>query len=132
MSHASRLLTRCGPPNGQGKPFLSDRAAQCAPPWRKDQEFFGAMDIRERQVSKSSTWKIWVVSLDSVYEYERAISEHAHGTLLMHNTRSASGESHGVHYQLLSAPPMHALWTLASKWPKVSGLSQRNFRTSHD
>ena len=29
-----------------------------------------------------------VVSLDSVYEYERAISENAHGTLLMHNTRS--------------------------------------------
>src|SRR5262249_38203241 len=40
-----------------------------------------------------------VLSLDSVYEYERAISENAHGTLLMHNTRSASGESHGVHYQ---------------------------------
>src|SRR6266478_1608145 len=49
MSHASRLLTRCGPPNGQGKPLLSDRAAQCAPPWRKDQGFFGAMDSRERQ-----------------------------------------------------------------------------------
>src|SRR5262245_13616259 len=49
-----------------------------------------------------------VLSLDSVYEYERAISETAHGTLLMHNTRSASGESHGVHYQLLSEPPMHA------------------------
>src|SRR5262245_24372873 len=53
--------------------------------------------------------QFWVLSLDSVYEYERAISENAHGTLLMHNTRSASGESHGVHHQLLSEPPMHAL-----------------------
>ena len=31
--------------------MLSDRAAQCAPPWRKDQGFFGAIDIRERQPS---------------------------------------------------------------------------------
>ena len=51
-----------------------------------------------------------VLSLDSVYEYERAISENAHGTLLMHKTQSVSGESHGVHHQLLSEPPMHALW----------------------
>jgi hypothetical protein len=41
--------TRFGPLNGKGKPFLSDRAAQCALPWRKDQGFFGAMDMRERQ-----------------------------------------------------------------------------------
>jgi hypothetical protein len=36
-----------------------------------------------------------VVFLDSVDEYERAISENAHGTLLMYNPRSASGESFG-------------------------------------
>ncbi len=58
----------------------------------------------------SFLWRFLVVSLDSVYEYERAISENAHGTLLMHNTRSASGEIHGVHHQLLSEPPMYARW----------------------
>jgi hypothetical protein len=42
-------------------------------------------------------------------KYERAINENAHGTLLMHNTQSASGESHGVHHQLLSEPAMHPL-----------------------
>src|SRR5712691_1762310 len=65
--------------------------------------------IRQSAVD-SMTGQYWVVSLDSVYEYERAISENAHGTLLMYNTRPASGESHGVHHQLLSEPPMHALW----------------------
>ena len=60
------------------------------------------LDLSEKQIT--------VLSLDSVYEYERALSENAHGTLLMHNTRSASGENHGVHHQLLSEPPMYALW----------------------
>src|SRR4030095_14399519 len=50
-----------------------------------------------------------VLSLDSEYEYERAINENTHGTLLMHKTQSASGESHGVHHQLLSEPAMHTL-----------------------
>src|SRR2546428_8383900 len=49
MSHARRLLTRFGPLNGQGKLWLSDRAAQFAPPERKEQGFFGTMDMRERQ-----------------------------------------------------------------------------------
>jgi hypothetical protein len=53
--------------------------------------------------------EIVVVSLDSVYECERAISENAHGKLLMHNPRSASGERYGVHHQLLSEPPLHPL-----------------------
>jgi hypothetical protein len=43
-----------------------------------------------------------VVSLNSVYGYERAISENVRGKLLMHDTRSASGGSHGVHHMLLS------------------------------
>jgi hypothetical protein len=52
-------------------------------------------------VAGEQLWKpyCWVVSLDSVYEYEQAISENTHGTLLMHNTRSASGERYGVHHQ---------------------------------
>src|SRR5262249_39390509 len=77
-------------------------------------------------LSGSALWPVGpcqarVLSLDSVYEYERAISENAHGTLLMHNTRSASGESHGVHHQLLSEPPMHALWP--TRLRRSSGLS---------
>src|SRR4029450_614511 len=51
-----------------------------------------------------------VVSLDSVDEHEQAIREDARCTLLMHDTRSASGGSHGVHPMLLSTPAMHALW----------------------
>src|SRR4029453_6196664 len=51
-----------------------------------------------------------VVSLDSVDKSEQAISKDTRCTLLMHNTRSASGGSHGVHYMLLSTPAMHALW----------------------
>jgi len=50
-----------------------------------------------------------VVSLDSVDEYEQARSEDARYTLLMHDTRSASGGSYGVHHLLLSAPTMHTL-----------------------
>ena len=42
-----------------------------------------------------------VVSLDSVDGYEQAISVDARCTLLMHDTRSSSGGSHGVHHMLL-------------------------------
>src|SRR5215510_16272408 len=51
-----------------------------------------------------------VVSLDSVDEHEQARNEDARYTLLMHDTRSALGERHGVHHMLLSAPTMHTLW----------------------
>ena len=71
---------------------------------------FDATFVEHVPFANSSGVHFPVLSLDNVYEYERAISENAHGTLLMHNTRSASGESHGVHHQLLSEPPMHALW----------------------
>ena len=56
-------------------------------------------------------WKfeIMVVSLDSVDEHEQARSEDARYTLLMHDTRSASGGSYGVHSMLLSTPAMHTL-----------------------
>jgi hypothetical protein len=46
--------------------------------------------------------EVTVVSLDSVDEHEQARNEDARYTLLMHDTRSASGGSHGVHYMLLS------------------------------
>ena len=42
-------------------------------------------------------------------DMKQAISENARCTLLMHDTRSASGGSHGVHHMLLSSPAMHAL-----------------------
>src|SRR4030095_12765686 len=50
-----------------------------------------------------------VVSLDSVDEFEQARSEDVRYTLLMHDTRFASGGSYGVHHMLLSAPTMHTL-----------------------
>src|SRR4029450_12036559 len=50
-----------------------------------------------------------VVSLDSVDEFEQARSEDVRYTLLMHDTRFASGGSSGVHHMLLSAPTMHTL-----------------------
>jgi hypothetical protein len=49
-----------------------------------------------------------VVSLDSVDEYEQAISEGTRCTLLMYDPRSSSGGSHGVHHMLLSLPARHA------------------------
>src|SRR5215813_728178 len=57
------------------------------------------------------TSKKWVVSLDSVDEYEQAISEDTRYTLLMHDLRSTSGGSDGVHHMLLSTPAMRALWS---------------------
>src|SRR4030095_6959917 len=53
--------------------------------------------------------QIMVVSLDSVDEFEQARSEDVRYTLLMHDTRFASGGSYVVHHMLLSAPTMHTL-----------------------
>ena len=55
-----------------------------------------------------------MVSRDRVYEYKRAISENARGTLLMHDGGGAAangldGGSHGVHHLLLAEPTVHAL-----------------------
>lgn len=58
-------------------------------------------------ISYAARIKNSVVSLDSVYEYERAISENAPGTLLRHNTQSASGARDGVPHPLLSPPCTH-------------------------
>src|SRR5262247_1404547 len=40
----------------------------------------------------------------------KAISEGTRCTLLMYDTRSSSGGSHGVHHLRLSSPARHALW----------------------
>ena len=65
--------------------------------WRKEPYH---VDIHEL-----STFHNPVLSLDSVYEYERALSANAHGTLLRPNTRSVSGAGQGVPHPFLSDPP---------------------------
>src|SRR5205807_1760685 len=51
----------------------------------------------------------WCPSIAWMNMY-KAISEGTRCTLLMYDTRSSSGGSHGVHHMLLSSPAMHALW----------------------
>src|SRR6266446_7560433 len=80
-----------------------------APPLRPSQRCKGRgitriLDLRNSRVNNN-----WVLSLNSVYGYERAINENARCTLLMHDRQSASGGSHGVHHMLLSSPAMHTL-----------------------
>src|SRR5215510_529847 len=82
--------THCVQWGGRWRPALT---------WPR-RDYIALLEEKEKQV----------VSLDSVDKSEQAISEDTRCTLLMHNTRSASGGSHGVHHMLLSTPAMHALW----------------------
>ena len=61
--------------------------------------------VPKRVTPNSVRLTFWVLSLDSVYEYERALSANTHGTLLRPNTRSVSGAGQGVPHPCLSDPP---------------------------
>src|SRR5215211_3084497 len=80
-----------------------------------------------RLVVRLLSGKTSVLSLDSVYRYERATSRNARCTLLKHDTQSALGGSHGVHSMLLSSPAMHAL---RPAWRHPSGPSWSRSRYS--
>jgi hypothetical protein len=65
-----------------------------------------------------------------VDEFEQARSEDARYTLLMHDTRFASGGSYGVHHMLLSAPTMHPLQQLLGNLRRKGFVPRRG--SSHD